>query len=79
MDDTDIPTLGNFHFSFSSIMAAFIFGVVGFYLLKESRKVGNIYWAIIGILMMAYPMFTPNAWFDWGIGIALSIAAYWFR
>jgi hypothetical protein len=64
--------------SFSSIMASLIFSSIGLWLLKESRKRGNITLSLIAIAMMAYTYFTTKAWADWGIGAALTYAAYYF-
>ena len=68
-----------FDFSFSAIMSAFIFGVVGFYLLKEGRKRTNFAWVWIGIGLMAYPMLVHGPLLDWGVGFGLCWLAYYQR
>ena len=57
-------------------MSGFIFGVIGFYLWRAGKRHANFYWSIIGALLMIYPLFSPNAWFDWGIGFGLCGVAY---
>lgn len=70
----------DFDFSFSSIMSGFIFGVIGFYLTKEGRKRLNYAWVLIGIALMVYTILVPNHPFlQWGLGFALSGAAYYYR
>jgi hypothetical protein len=63
------------NFSISSLFAGLIFGTIGFWILKESRKKGSFYLMGIGLTLMVYPYFTPNAWVDWGAGIALCFLA----
>ncbi len=57
-------------------MAGFIFGVIGIYLAKWSRKTGNFNHMFIGIALMVYPYFIENVYLLWGIGIGLSALAY---
>jgi hypothetical protein len=60
-------------------MSSFIFGVVGFYLMKEGKKNLNFAWVAIGIVLMIYTIFVPNDWGKWIAGFALSGIAYYYR
>ncbi len=66
-------------FSVSSLLAGFIYGVAGLYLLKLGRKSANFAHIAIGLVLMIYPYFVEGAFLIWGIGTALLIAAYWLR
>ena len=65
--------------SFSGVMSAFIFGVIGFYLCKEGRKHVNYAWLFIGIALMVYPIFVHGPLLDWGLGFGLCALAYYYR
>jgi multisubunit Na+/H+ antiporter MnhE subunit len=58
-------------FSMSSLMAGFVFGVIGFWALRQGMKNGNLKVLAVGIVQMVFPYFVSNAWLIWGIGIAL--------
>lgn len=62
--------------SVSAIIASLLFSTIGFWLLKEAKKQGNLKLIPIGITLFAYTYFTPNAIYDWVIGIALCGLAY---
>ena len=64
--------------SISGIFAGLIFGVIGFWLLKEGKRRSNIPVIATGVAMMAYSYFTTSPLADWGIGIALCGTAYYF-
>jgi hypothetical protein len=67
-------------FSFSAIMSGFIFGVVGFYLMKEGRKRVNYAWVMIGIALMVYPILVGgHPLLQWGLGFGLCAIAYQYR
>lgn len=66
-------------FSFSTLFAGFIFGVIGMYLIKRGRDQSDLWWIGIGIAMIVYPYFFSNGYFVWGIGGVLVWAAYLFR
>jgi multisubunit Na+/H+ antiporter MnhE subunit len=66
-------------FSFGSLMAGFVFGVFGFYLLKEGRRQGHFWWLGLGLFLMIYPYFITNTWLLWLIGIAGLWLAYMKR
>jgi hypothetical protein len=69
----------DFDFSFSAIMSSFIFGVIGFYLLRDGRKKENYTWIFIGVGLMVYPLFVHGPWLDWGVGFGLCWLAYYQR
>lgn len=62
--------------SFSSILAGLIFGVIGLWMLRQGKLKGDLRIVVIGVLLMAYGYFTPNPWFDWGVGGVLCYTAY---
>ncbi len=66
-------------FSISGLIAAFIFGIVGLWLFRRGKSKSNSYHLWIGVILMIYPYFTPNATFDWLIGLGLCWAAYYYR
>ena len=62
----------------SSLMASFVFSVIGFWLLREGKRRANIPLIVISVLLMGYTYFTSTPLTDWGIGIGLCGAAYFF-
>lgn len=64
--------------SISGIFAGLIFGAIGFWLIKEGKRRANIPVIVTGVAMFAYTYFTSSPLADWGIGIALCGAAYYF-
>ena len=64
--------------SISSLLAAFIFGSIGLFLFQVGRKRQNIQVMITGLVMMGYSYFTTSPVLDWGIGLGLCAAAYYF-
>ncbi len=42
------------------LMAGFIFGVIGWWMLKEGRKRGEIQIALMGLALMIVPYFTTG-------------------
>ena len=63
-------------FSFSSLLAGFIFGVIGFYLFKWGKQKQAALPVVIGIVLMVYPYFISNVWLMWLIGVGLCFTAY---
>jgi hypothetical protein len=63
-------------FSVSSLVAMFVFSVIGLYVFREGKRKVNYTLLFLGIGLMIYPYFTKAAWQDWGVGIALCIWAY---
>lgn len=75
-----MPTdLSSVNFSISSLIAGFLFGVIGYWMFKDGRKRNDYYFLGIGIVLMIYPYFTSGPKADWGIGILLCIVAYAIR
>jgi len=66
------------HFSMSTIIVSFIFGVIGIYVFRHGKKTLNYPVIFISIAMMIYPMFTSGWILDWGVGLGLCGAAYYF-
>jgi multisubunit Na+/H+ antiporter MnhE subunit len=64
-------------FSFSSLMSGFIFGVIGFYVVRHAKKDANIIAVVLGIALMIYPYFVSGDWLPWIVGIALCGATYY--
>lgn len=63
-------------FSFGSLMAGLVFGVVGMWLIRQAKVQAKFTLGLIGLLMMIYPLFVSGAWLNWGVGLALSYWAY---
>ena len=66
-------------FSFSSIMAGFIYGVFGVYLLKRGKSEAHVPHILIGLGLLLYTFFVTNVWLVWGIGALGLLLAYWLR
>ncbi len=63
-------------FSVSSLIAGFVFGVVGVYFIKEAKRLGNLTALCYGLALLVYPYFVSNPWFAWPIGVALTVIGY---
>lgn len=63
-------------FDFSSMMAGFVFGVVGLWLIRQAKVQAKFSLGFIGLAMMIYPYFVSGPLANWGIGVALSYLAY---
>lgn len=66
------------NFSISSLLAGLIFGVIGMWLFKTGRRKNNIQLIVISLLMMSYSFFTRSEIQDWGIGLLLCSASYYY-
>ncbi|MHB9078646.1 MAG: hypothetical protein ACYC3X_14265 [Pirellulaceae bacterium] len=66
-------------FSFSSIAAGFIFGILGVFLLKHGKSEAHVPHMILGMGLIMYPLFIANTWLLWGIGIGGLVLAYLVR
>lgn len=69
----------SFDFSPGSLIAGFVFSVVGIYLFRQGRSRAKFAYIFIGLALMIYPLFISNAWMSWGIGCALTAYAYVIR
>lgn len=66
------------HFDISSLIAGFVFGVVGWWMFKQGRKKENKKVIGISVALMAYPYFIEGAIKNWGLGFLLCFIAYYF-
>ena len=64
-------------FSASSLIAGFLFSIIGWWIYREGKKSANIPIVIVGILLMSYSLFTRTPLSTWGTGIGLCVAAYY--
>jgi len=71
--------LEELNISVSSLIAGLIFGVIGMWLFSQGKKNSNLYFVIIGLVLMVYPYFTKGPLADWGIGAGLCGIAYYYR
>ena len=65
-------------FSISSLMAGFLFSVIGWWAFREGKRRTNIPVVVLGIILMMYTFFTPNAWSTWLVGAALCGLTYYY-
>ena len=70
------PSALGLSFSVSTLIASFIFGIVGLWLFREAKKRGQLANILIAIALMVYPMFVSSVWKTWAIGIGLCVGAY---
>lgn len=63
----------------SSLLAGFVYGVFGVYLIRQGRKTANLAYVGIGIALLAYPYFVSGFWLNWLPGAALLALAYQLR
>jgi len=66
-------------FSFSGLLASFIFGVLGLYAFKYGRKFADFRFISIGLALIVFPYFTSGAMADWGVGITLCALGYYLK
>jgi hypothetical protein len=67
------------HFSMSTIIVSFVFGVIGLFVFRHAKKNLNYPLLFTSIAMMIYPMFTAGWILDWGVGIFLCALAYYLN
>ena len=67
------------NFNFSTLLASFIFGTFGFFLLKRGRSEAHIPHLILGLGLMIYPYFFDNEFLVWGLGVLGLYVAYRLR
>jgi hypothetical protein len=66
-------------FSVSSLLAGFIFSVIGFWMFKEGKRRLNYPILFVGVALMIYPYFVSGHWLPWIVGIALcGVAKYYW-
>ena len=66
-------------FNWWNIIGGIIFGIVGWYAFIHGKKEKSWRPMVIGIALMVYPYFVPNAWVAFAIGIGLCAALYFWR
>ena len=64
------------NFSLGNIFAGFLFGTIGFFLIRLGKREGNLRAAGIGVALCLYPYFFDNPYLLWGIGLGLCTLAY---
>ena len=79
MTGLTIPGLGQDGFNIPAMIAGAVFGLIGFIAFLRGRKAGQPKTLIIGITLMAYPLFVSSALWAWLIGLALTAALFLFR
>lgn len=64
------------NFSFSSLFAGLVFGVIGVALIKSGKKAAHPLHIGIGFTLCIYPYFVDSNWLLWGIGAGLCAVAW---
>lgn len=64
-------------FSAGSIIIGVFFSIVGFAAFRYGKKMSSGRHMLLGIALMAYGYFTPNAWASFGVGSALTALLFW--
>lgn len=67
------------NFSVSSLLAGFVFGVFGFWAVREGKNSGNFQQILLGIVMIVYTYFVDNMYLEWGLGAALLYLVFQVR
>lgn len=79
MNPNDLPLdIMNFNLTPSSIISGVLFGLIGMWLYSQGKKRHENRLKVIAIALMFYPYFTSGPIGDWGVGIALCGAAYYY-
>ena len=66
-------------FSFGSLMASFVFGVIGSALFVHAKKTLHFPNMAVGAAMVVFPFFVKGAWASWLVGCALGGIAYYLH
>jgi hypothetical protein len=74
--DNVSPRANDLYMTAGKIILGFIFGAIGLWMIREAKRRVNFNSLFIGIALVVYTYFTPNAWWDLGIGIVLCLIAY---
>lgn len=53
------------------LVAGFVFGTLGVYLIKEGKRLSNVGKIVIGVTLLVYPYFFSSAVITWVIGVVL--------
>lgn len=62
-----------------ALVGMVFFSLMGFWAIKEGRRETNIKQLLLGIVLVAYTYFVPQAWLVWLIGAGLTIAVFKVR
>lgn len=66
-------------FSAANLIGNLLFSSVGFVAFVYGKKQGLWKTAVLGIALMVYPYFIPNAWLMYGVGAALCSGLFFLR
>lgn len=66
-------------FSAGTIVAAFVLGLVGLFLLLYGKKTGHFWFIVIGIALNLVPFVIADPLTLWGVGIGLTALAWFLR
>lgn len=62
-----------------SLMGSLVFSGIGFVAFRYGKTTANFSLVALGGALMVYSYFTPTAPLTWGVGAALSAAAWYSR
>jgi len=62
-----------------TLLAGFIFGMIGWGIFRYGRAMELPRTTFIGMIMMAYPYFVPNKYAVWIVGVVLCAISWWQR
>jgi len=66
-------------FNWWNILGGIIFSIIGWYAFIHGKREKSMRPMVIGIVLMVYPYFVPNALLAFAIGIALTAALFLWR
>lgn len=69
--DSDLIAATGLKFDMSSLLAGFIFGIIGLYVFRHGKKNSYMTLVVLGLVLMIYPYFVDGAFLNWGIGSAI--------
>ncbi len=67
------------NFTAANLIGGFIFGSIGFVAFVYGKKTGQFMTLFIGLALMAFPYFVTNDMAMYAVGVALTVALYFFR
>jgi uncharacterized membrane protein YfcA len=67
-----------FQISASSLFAAIFFGIIGMWLFRQGKRNNDFRMIGIAVGLMAYPYFVDGPLLQWGVGLLLCGAAYYY-
>ncbi len=65
------------NFSPAGLLISLIFGGIGLWMVRESKRRVNYNTMFVGAGLLVFPYFIDNLWYMGGAGIALCALAYW--